>query len=1240
MTKPDYILPLEECIDIALVGGKAVNLGVLLRAGFPVPGGFAITTAAFAGRALPQDAIFAAIVAAYHVMGGGPVAVRSSATAEDMAGASMAGQYDTFLHVHDDASLLDAVTRCWASVRSDRTRSYLAGHGIDIDSVAMAVVVQRLVRADIAGVLFTANPRTGDRGEMLIEATWGLGESLVSGRIQPDVLRVDRAGGGVIEQRIGDKRLMMPAAGPQGGAAESVSPDGEVETPEHLRRTACLKEADIAGLWRLGRQAAEHFRAEQDIEWAIDGGQLFLLQSRPITTLEESEAYQRILLETRDDIRRDARGDGTPRGPWVRHNLGETLPHPTPLTWSVMQPFMTGAGGFGAMYRLAGFEPSADVCRDGFLKLIAGRIYMDASRAAGIFQEAYPYQYDLDLLRKNPDAAQSPPTIPAGSFIARWKAGRRIGDVQKRLAALAGDLDRELRHEIFPAFGDYCGRERAKDLAAMSADELAECWEQRRAAVLDDFAPMSLLPSLVEGMALGELKQFLAEEVWDEDAGELSAAVSSSPVPNMTLLADAGLYELASGRRTIDDWLKHFGHRAAGEFDLSVPRWRDQPDAVRTMADRLAGGADPMSLHESHASAVRERVAKLRAAMPEAAAKEFDRRLDLVWRYIVFREDGKYFLMLGYALLRDVAIEIGRRTGLRDGVFFLTAQEMLAALVERGPSASELAASIAARRIQHRAEVRISLPHVIVVEEIEALGTPPKIVADGVHEAFAVSTGVAAGPAKIVRSPAEAGDLGKGYVLVCPSTDPNWTPLFVNASALVLECGGTLSHGAVVAREMGLPAVVLPDATRLFTDGQLLRVDGHHGAVGPADAGEPGGLSAAKTVLSYNGGAVDPNDTFIEARLLPPPPGGRDRRAGRWACAGLLVWGIFLVLAFLLPEHWLYQPSLRVLDAIFWPLVPMVGKPLTVAIIAALVAFTTMVMQRVLTDNRRLGEAKRRSDALSKQAALLPAGSPRLVSIRRATAAVQGRLFVSAMVPMAVFLGPMVMTFFWFPARMDPASWNAAPGTVVQVEAELSSAARGTASVAMVAPLRLDSATPPEQAVEDVSTADKALGQLLVAWEGQSGSGATRPADEAIADQIDAAKTRGDSPAALRQFLGSGPLAPRPLRWTVHTPTEPGRWPIAVQGPDGAVVTLKAVVGDTRPPEPSEVQGDAGTSLTHVRLIYESRPPGKFWRPLSGVIWQPLVQRGWNQWDAGWLWTYLLAYLPAMFISRRALGIA
>lgn len=151
-------------------------------------------------------------------------------------------------------------------------------------------------------------------------------------------------GGGVIEQRIGDKRLMMPAAGPQGGAAESVSPDGEVETPEHLRRTACLKEADIAGLWRLGRQAAEHFRAEQDIEWAIDGGQLFLLQSRPITTLEESEAYQRILLETRDDIRRDARGDGTPRGPWVRHNLGETLPHPTPLTWSVMQPFMTGAG--------------------------------------------------------------------------------------------------------------------------------------------------------------------------------------------------------------------------------------------------------------------------------------------------------------------------------------------------------------------------------------------------------------------------------------------------------------------------------------------------------------------------------------------------------------------------------------------------------------------------------------------------------------------------------------------------------------------------------------------------------------------------------------------------------------------------------------------------------------------------------------------------------------------------------
>jgi pyruvate,water dikinase len=1309
------ILPLEECRDAGLAGGKAVNLGVLLRAGFPVPGGFCVTTAAYRGARgftpapgtpgegwgggseqktstvqsplpnpppeyrgrgqeeyrqngnghLPSELV-AAILAAYDSMGRGPVAVRSSATAEDMAGASMAGQYDTFLHVHDEQTLLQAVKNCWQSLDSPRTRSYLKEHGIDINQVAMAVVVQRLARADTAGVLFTANPRTANRGEMLIEAAWGLGEAVVSGRVQPDVLRVDRGSGDVVDHRISDKRIMIPH-----GA------DGEVETPEHLRKAACLAEDHIKQLWQLGRKAADHFGGEQDIEWAIEDGRLYLLQSRPITTLQDAEVYEQILQSTRVELKREMEAG---HGPWVRHNLGETLPHPTPLTWSVMKRFMSGAGGFGAMYRMAGFVPSPAVCADGFLRLIAGRVYMDASAAAGMFFDNFPFRYDVEALRSNPDAAAAPPTIPDGSLLSRWKSGRRIAAINRGLSRTADDLDHRLHKKVFPEFEKWVTQERSADLSRLSNTELAELWRSRQKRVMDELAPLSLLPSLVEGMVLGELRETLAETVWDEDLDEMAATLSSSPTPNLTLQADAGLFEIARGKRTIDQWLEQFGHRAAGEFDLSTPRWREQPDAVLSMANRLAGGADPMHLHEEHAAKVRAKVESLRQRMSAGEATEFERRLDRVWRYIAFREDGKYYLMLGYELLRQVALEAGKRLEVGADVFYLTEQEMLTALGApnatpspsysgeragvRGGMAKDAATerpsdkvavsdarpltptlspvyggegvvnalreTIAARKREYRAEARISVPHVVDAGAIETLGAPPKLSAEGTHEAFAVSTGVAVGPARIVRSPAEAGDLGKGYVLVCPSTDPNWTPLFVNAAALVLECGGTLSHGAVVAREMGLPAVVLADATQIFRDGEIIRVDGHHGAVGPAS--EHDNVAKPQATGESAEVEVDPLDIHIDPLLVPPPAGAKDRRAARLRNIGLLVWGIYLALAFLLPENWLYQPSLRVLDAVFWPLVPRFGKPATVAIIAAGIAVLTMVLQRILTDNARLLEAKRRANLLSKQAAKLPAGSPRRTTITRLTAPVQVRLLGAAIVPMALGLGPMMMSFFWMYARMDPATWNYPPGTPLQVVATPQASARGVVTLSASPELQLNDKS--AQQIEDPAALQAALTQLLAAWKSP-----TPPSDPLLADQIAQAKSRGESPEKLEAFM-SGGVKPAPLNWSIRPPNAAGAFPITVRGSDSAALTLTAVLGDVAPPEPRIVQGDPGTSLSEVQIVYTGVPASGFWKPFAGVTTKSFVDRGWNQWEVGWLVVYLIAYLPAMFLARKMLRLA
>ena len=357
-----FIQDLSECRDSSEVGGKGASLGRLVRAGFPVPGGFVISTHAFEdakGRSSAADSslelsedMAEEIRQAYRAMGGGPVAVRSSATAEDSPTASMAGQYETFLNVEGEDRLLDTVRHCWASFNTPRVRAYLHEQGIDASRVAMAIVVQRLVPAEVAGVLFTANPHRNGSREMLIEASWGLGESIVSGRVQPDVLRVEYETGRLLAMTVSDKHVYLPAGG-----------KSEEPVDEARRGAACLESRCVLQLWNLGKRVAEHFGSPQDIEWAIHNGELYLLQARPITTLQAGKDDDDVLPEVREHLTSESAAG---RGPWVLHNLAETLPHPTPLTWSVIRRFMSGAGGFGALYRQSGFRPSPTVDRDGF----------------------------------------------------------------------------------------------------------------------------------------------------------------------------------------------------------------------------------------------------------------------------------------------------------------------------------------------------------------------------------------------------------------------------------------------------------------------------------------------------------------------------------------------------------------------------------------------------------------------------------------------------------------------------------------------------------------------------------------------------------------------------------------------------------------------------------------------------------------------------------------------------------
>ena len=285
-------------------------------------------------------------------------------------------------------------------------------------------------------------------------------------------------------------------------------------------------------LWQLGKRVAEHFGCPQDIEWALRGDELYLLQSRPITTLGDVEAYDEVLRTTQSHLRQEAAAG---RGPWVLHNLAETLPHPTPLTWSIMKRFMSGSGGFGAMYRQAGFAPAPVVEREGFLECIAGRIYMDAARAPEMLFEDFPFAYDLEELKRNPDASQSPPTLPRGSFWARRQAGRKLTAVTAKLRALAATLERDLREGLFQEIAAGVARAKAIDLRSLSADQLLRLWRDHESLILDTFGPRLLMPGLIAAMAMGDLRTFLQETLWDEDADALAQLLSAGGEPDRTV---------------------------------------------------------------------------------------------------------------------------------------------------------------------------------------------------------------------------------------------------------------------------------------------------------------------------------------------------------------------------------------------------------------------------------------------------------------------------------------------------------------------------------------------------------------------------------------------------------------------------------------------------------------------------------------------------------------------------------
>ncbi len=864
-----YILSLSAAqATLEIVGGKGASLARLTRAGLPVPGGFHVTTAAykqFVAEGALQPRILAAlqsadasrpdtleatanaigalfaqasmpsavadeIRAAYLALSDPksqtqnpdlPVAVRSSATAEDLPGLSFAGQQETFLNIHGAAAVLDAVKRCWASLWTARAIGYRLQHNIDQDAVSLAVVVQQLVFADAAGVLFTANPITGQRDQAMITATWGLGEAIVGGMVTPDTLTVEKTTGKVLSRETSDKQVMTVRL-----------PDGAAEqpTPELLRRAAVLSDGQAAALTRLGTQIEQLYGMPMDIEWTLTEGVFAVVQARPITALPE--IYSPVSIEWKAP---------NPKGQYMRGSIVDILPDPlSPLFATLGLPAIGRVGIKEVMRVLTRSEPQLP---DHYIMTINDYAYMSVDYT--------PRQW--------------------------WWIFTRMFISFPRLVTQSLPLWRD---DIRPRYAATAARWRDRPLAALSSSVIwAGVQEVNDAAMLH----LSVLLVATTGASAGSEMLFtriyekLVRREGDPVAVAFLMGYDSTPIQ-----AEKSLYDLATWVQTQPDlatslrdtpaadlvrlcaapsspaWqafcerlqthLQTFGH-IIYDLDFAKALPLDDPTPLlETIKMYLVGrGVSP---HARQKDLETRRIQATEATLKRLKGlKAWAFRKSLRWAQSLaeVRESALSDIGLGYPALRRLLRELGNRLVAAsvivrpDDIYWLEQAELeqTVAALDRGVAVEPMATCVEQRVKRYQSLKRITPPPTLPPRK-KYLGIDMTMFTPATDESqsgsilkgVAASAGKVTAPARVLHGPEDFGQMRPGEVLVAATTTPAWTPLFAMAAAVVTDIGGPLSHGSIVAREYGIPAVMGTGvATRRIQSGQMITVDGDAGAV-------------------------------------------------------------------------------------------------------------------------------------------------------------------------------------------------------------------------------------------------------------------------------------------------------------------------------------------------------------------------------------------------------------------------
>jgi rifampicin phosphotransferase len=857
-----YVLGLEEIDKTqgALAGGKGAHLGELSRIdGIRVPAGFCVTTDAFrrvmttvpwvddqldrlscldpddrqAIRtlsaeirrtleriAIPDDLVAAITRSVTRLGGQAAYAVRSSATAEDLPTASFAGQQDTYLNVVGLAAILQHLSRCWASLFTERAVTYRLRNGFGHRKVHMAVVVQRMLFPQAAGILFTADPVTSNRKVVSIDASFGLGEALVSGLVNADVYKV--RDGEIVAKAVATKQLAIRAL-PAGGTQELA-----IE-PESQKRPA-LTDAQIVRLAQLGRRIEAHFGHPQDIEWCLVDDGFQIVQSRPITTLFPVPA---------------ASDQGNHVYVSVGHQQMMTDPmKPLGLSlWRLTTPApMTEAGGrlFVDVTKALGSPAS----RAGLVKALG--------RSDPLIGDALQTILDRgDFIPALPEEGQD--GTPADGAPAPIETDPAIvAELIERSQASIATLKRDIRAKAGPALLDFIladiqelkrilfdPRSHQVFMTAMQAawwlNEQVQAWlgEKNAADALTQSVPHDVTAEM--GLALLDVADVIRPH--PEVVAFLQHVQDENFLDELPTLP--GGHEARDAMRA---YLDKYGMRCVGEIDITKPRWSERPTTLVPMIlgniKNFEPGAGERRFGQGRQKAwekEQELLTRLRALPDgEPKADEAKRMIDRIRTFIGYREYPKYHMVSRYfvykqALLND-AERLVQAHVLRDreDIFYLTFGELHDAV--RTNQVDDQV--IRQRKDAFRSYQALTPPRVLTSDGEAVAGAYQRVdVPAGALTGLPVSAGTVEGRARVILDMAEA-DLEAGDILVTAYTDPSWTPAFVAIKGLVTEVGGLMTHGAVIAREYGLPAVVgVEHATRLIRDGQRIRVHGTDGYI-------------------------------------------------------------------------------------------------------------------------------------------------------------------------------------------------------------------------------------------------------------------------------------------------------------------------------------------------------------------------------------------------------------------------